>query len=68
MSKTKLHSEKGKSKHGIYGDDFEDYPFKVKKYWDRHCGSNDSHVEKMERKEKREKKEFKRLKNELIDR
>lgn len=67
MSKTKLHSEKAKSKHGVYGDDFEDYPFEVKKYYDRHCGSKDSKVEKMERRERREEREFKRLKNELID-
>ena len=66
MSKTRLHLEKAKSKHGVYGDDFEDYPFKVKKYYDRHCGSKDSKIEKMERSKKFEEREFKRLKNELI--
>ena len=67
MSKTKLHSEKGKSKHGIYGDDFSDYPFNVKKYYDRHCGSNDDKIEKIAKKRKEEEKEFKRLKRNLLD-
>ncbi len=62
MSKTKLHSEKAKSKHGVYG---EDYPFKVKKYYDRHCGSIESKVEKIEKQEKESKKEFDRLKKEI---
>lgn len=61
MSKTKLHSEKAKSKRGVYGDDFNDYPLKVKKYYDRHCGSNEDKVEKMERKEKKEHKHRKKI-------
>jgi len=68
MSKTRLHSEKAKSKHGVYGDDFQDYPFKVKKYYDRHCGSNDDKLEKIRKKYKEDKKEFNKLKNNLIDR
>jgi hypothetical protein len=67
MSKTRLHSEKAKSKHGVYGDDFNDYPFKVKKYYDRHCGSNDNKVEKLQKKNKQDKKEFERLRNNLVD-
>ena len=60
MSKTYLHKEKGKSKHGVYGEEFQDYPFKVKKYYDRHCGSNDDKVMKMEKQEKKEHKHRKR--------
>ena len=41
MSKTYLHKQKGKSKHGLYGESFENLPFKVKKYYDRHCGLKD---------------------------
>ena len=55
MSKTYLHKQKGKSKHGIYGDEFEDYPFKVRKYYDRHCGSNEDKLAKMEKIRKTEK-------------
>lgn len=68
MSKTRLHSEKAKSKHGVYGDDFNDYPIEVKKYYDRHCGSMEDKLEKRRRKEKQDEREFKRLKNNLIDR
>ena len=60
MSKTYLHKEKGKSKHGVYGEEFQDYPLKVKKYYDRHCGSNDDKVMKMEKQEKKEHKHRKR--------
>lgn len=67
MSKTKLHSEKAKSKRGVYGDDFNDYPLKVKKYYDRHCGSKEDKVEKLQKQEKEDKKKFNRIKNELID-
>lgn len=56
MSKTYLHKEKGKSKHGIYGDNFEQYPFKVRKYYDRHCGSIDSKLSKIEKIKKENKK------------
>lgn len=65
MSKTKLHKEKAKCKHGKYGDEFEDYPFKVKKYYDRRCGSLDGHIEKCEKREKEDKKNFEHLKQEL---
>ena len=65
MSKTNLHKEKAKCKHGEYGDKFEDYPLEVKKYYDRHCGSREDHIEKMQKKEKEEKKNFKHLKDEL---
>jgi len=68
MSKTYLHSEKAKSKHGIYGEDFEDYPFKVKKFYDRHCGSKDDKIDRLIKKNKEDKREFKQLKNILIDR
>ena len=68
MSKTKLHSEMGKSKRGVYGDNFNDYPLKVKKYYDRHCGNMEDKLEKRRRKEKQDEREFKRLKNNLIDR
>lgn len=56
MSKTYLHKEKGKSKHGIYGDNFEQYPFKVRKYYDRHCGSIDGKLSKIEKIKKENKK------------
>ena len=68
MSKTYLHSEKAKSKHGIYGEDFENYPFKVKKFYDRHCGSKDDKIDRLIKKNKEDKREFKKLKNILIDR
>ena len=48
MSKTYLHKEKGKSKHGVYGESFKDYPMKVRKYYDRHCGLKDDMLSKRE--------------------
>lgn len=66
MSKTNLHKEKARCKHGEYGDDFKDYPVKVKQYYDRHCGSKDDRVEKKRKQEKEDKKEFDRLKNQII--
>ena len=45
MSDTKLYKEKGKSKRGKYGEDFDDYPFKVKKHIERHCGSKDDMID-----------------------
>ena len=66
MSKTKLHKEKARCKHGEYGDDFEDYPMEVKHYYDRRCGSREDHIEKQQKKEKEDKKAFGRLKNEII--
>jgi len=48
MSKTYLHKEKGKSKRGAYGESFKDYPMKVRKYYDRHCGSVDDKLSKRE--------------------
>lgn len=66
MSKTKLHKEKAKCKHGEYGDNFSDYPMEVKQYYDRHCGSREGHIEKIQKIEKEEKKAFGRLKNEII--
>ena len=51
----------GKSKRGVYGDNFNDYPLKVKKYYDRHCGSKEDKVEKLEKQEKEDKKNFKRV-------
>lgn len=56
MSRTYLHKEKGKSKHGVYGDNFRDYPENVQKYYDRHCGSNDDKLAKMEKLKKEEKR------------
>lgn len=61
MSKTYLHKEKGKSKSGVYGENFSDYPFKVKKYYDRHCGSNDDKLSKMEMLKKENKYSRKRM-------
>lgn len=52
MSKTYLHKQKGKSKHGLYGESFENLPFKVKKYYDRHCGLKDDMLSKREVMEK----------------
>lgn len=52
MSRSNLHKEKGKSKRGLYGESFENFPFKVKKYYDRHCGSKDDMLSKMEVMEK----------------
>lgn len=66
MSKTKLHKEKAKCKHGEYGEEFENYPFEVKKYYDRHCGSREEHVEKQRKKEKEDKRSFEYLKNEIM--
>lgn len=63
MSKTYLHKEKGKSKNGVYGENFSDYPFKVKKYYDRHCGSNDDKIAKMETLKKEKKYSKKRMIN-----
>lgn len=45
MSDTRLHKERGRAKHGMYGDDFNDFPFKVKKHADRHCGAKDDMVD-----------------------
>lgn len=60
MSRSKLHSEKCKSKRGIYGEDFNNYPFKVRKYYDRHCGTNEDRIEKIEREDRENLKEFKK--------
>lgn len=66
MSKTILHKEKARCKHGEYGEEFKDYPLKVKKFYDRHCGSREDHVEKMQKKDKEEKKEFDQIKHEIL--
>lgn len=58
MSNSYLHKDKGKSKRGIYGESFNDYPLKVKKYYDRHCGSIDDRVDKLKIIEKRNKKNY----------
>ena len=56
MSDSYLNKEKGKSKRGLYGEKFNDYPLKVKKYYDRKCGSIDGKLNKMEILEKEDKK------------
>lgn len=66
MSKTNLHKEKAKCKHGEYGDEFNDFPFKVKKYYDRHCGSREDHLEKVHKKDKEDKKKFDQIKHEIL--
>jgi len=48
MSNSYLHKDKGKSKRGVYGEEFKDYPQKVQQYYDRHCGSTFDKVSKME--------------------
>lgn len=67
MSKSNLHKEKARSKRGEYGDDFNDYPLNVKKYYDRHSGSHDARIERQQKKEKDDKKNFDKLKHELVD-
>ena len=58
MSDSYLHKDKGKSKRGIYGKSFKDYPLKVKQYYDRKCGAIDGKLSKMEILEKENKKNY----------
>lgn len=44
MSDTKLYKEIGKAKRGEYGEEFNAYPEKVKKFYDRRCGTKDAKV------------------------
>jgi hypothetical protein len=56
MSDSKLHKEKGRSKRGVYGESFKNFPLKVQKYYDRRCGSIDDKLSKLEALEKEAKK------------
>ena len=67
MGKTYLHKEKGRAKRGLYGDNFDKYPMKVQKYYDRHCGTIDDKLSKMEIEEMEEKEIEKEEKEEYND-
>ena len=58
MSDTKLHKLKGKTRRNI----IKETPLKVKKFFDRKCGSIDDKINKLEIKNKEIKKENKKLK------
>jgi len=65
MSDSRLHKEKGKSKRGEYGEDFNDYPEKVQKYYDRRCGTIDGRKWKNRKLEKERKHEDDLIKQEF---
>lgn len=55
MSDSYLHKDKGKSKRGVYGEEFKDFPQKVRQYYDRKCGIIDDKIDKMKAIKKDEK-------------
>ena len=65
MSDSRLHKEKGKSKRGEYGEDFNDYPENVKKYYDRRCGTKDGSKYKKSKLDKERKREDEMIKQEF---